>query len=88
MKIYKILNDENTKKKFIDDWRETLSKYVQLSKDQIYITNLRNVPLKMDVIYKRTKLKDVNGAEIKLDDKMMEFANTHPEIISIFKKIF
>jgi hypothetical protein len=86
MKIYKILNDENTKKKFIDDWRETLSKYVQLSKDQIYITNLRNVPLKMDVIYKRTKLKDVNGAEIKLDDKMMEFANTHPEIISIFKK--
>ena len=86
MKIYKILNDENTKKKFIDDWKEKLSKHVQLSKDQIYITNIRNVPLKMDVIYKRTKLKDANGAEIKLDDKMMEFANTHPEIISIFKK--
>ena len=86
MKIYNILNDENTKKKFIDDWKETLSKHVQLSKDQIYITNIRNVPLKMDVIYKRTKLKDANGAEIKLDDKMMEFANTHPEIISIFKK--
>ena len=86
MKIYKILNDENTKKIYIDNWRETLSKYVQLPKDQIYITNIRNIPLKMDVIYKRTKLKDVNGAEIKLDDKMMEFANTHPEIISIFKK--
>ena len=86
MKIYKILNDENKKKIYIDNWRETLSKYVQLPKDQIYITNIRNIPLKMDVIYKRTKLKDVNGAEIKLDDKMMEFANTHPEIISIFKK--
>lgn len=40
----------------------------------------------MDVIYKRKKLKNVNGAEIKLDDKMMEFANTHPEVINIFKK--
>ena len=76
MKIYKILNDENTKKKFIDDWKEKLSKHVQLSKDQIYITNIRNVPLKMDVIYKRTKLKDVNGAEKYLDDKMIEF-QTH-----------
>ena len=88
MKIYRILNDENAKQNFINEWRETLSKYAQLPKEQIYITNIRDVPLKMDVIYKRTKLKDVNGAEIKLDDKMMEFANTDPEIISIFKKIF
>ena len=86
MKISRILNDENTKKKFIDNWRETLSKSCQIPKEQIYITNVRNIPLKMDVIYKRTKLKDVSGAEIKLDDKMMEFANTHPEILYIFKK--
>ena len=33
------------------------------------IYNLRDIPLKMDIIYKRTKLKDVNEAEIKLDDK-------------------
>jgi hypothetical protein len=85
-KILKILKDENAKKEFIDDWKETLSKNIQLPKEHIYITNLRNIPLKMDVIYKRTKLKDVNGAEIKLDDKMMEFANTHPEVINIFKK--
>ena len=86
IKMFKILKDENLKKKFIDDWRETLSKSTQIPKEHIYITNLRNIPLKMDVIYKRTKLKDVNGAEIKLDDKMMEFANTHPEVINIFKK--
>jgi hypothetical protein len=85
-KILKILKDENAKKEFIDDWKETLSKNIQLPKEHIYITNLRNIPLKMDVIYKRTKLKNVNGAEIKLDDKMMEFANTHPEILYIFKK--
>jgi hypothetical protein len=85
-KILKILKDENAKKEFIDDWKETLSKNIQLPKEHIYITNLRNIPLKMDVICKRTKFKHVNGAEIKLDDKMMEFANTHPEIISIFKK--
>ena len=44
----------------------------------------------MDVICKRTKLKDVNGAEINLDDKMIEFANTHPEVITVIylKKIF
>jgi hypothetical protein len=88
MKIYRILNDENAKQNFINEWRETLSKYAQLPKEQIYITNIRDVPLKMDIIYKRTKLKDINGAEIKLDDKMMEFANIHQEIIGIFKKIF
>lgn len=86
MKILKILNDENEKNKFIENWREKVSKYAKLPKEQIYATNVRNIPLKMDVIFKRKKLKDVNGADINLDERMMQFANTHPEVISIYKK--
>ena len=81
-----ILNNINEQNFFIEKWRQRISNYVRVPKDDIYITNIRNGSITMDAIFKKIDLKDLDGIELNIDEKMKNFANSNPKIISIFKK--
>ena len=51
MKKYRILNDINEQKKFIEEWKEIISKEIEIPKEEIFITNVREGSLKMDLIF-------------------------------------
>ena len=40
----------------------------------------------MDAIFKRLDLTDIDGNQLNIDERMKNFANSNPQIISIFKK--
>ena len=85
-KINQILNDSNERNLFIENWKQNLSNYLQVPKKDIYITNLRHGSIKFDAMLKRENLFDIYGNQLNIDEKMKNFANTNPKIISIFKK--
>ena len=85
-KKYNILNEENEQKKFIEEWKETISNYTSIPKNEIFITNIRKGSLIMDTIFKKMDLKDIKGNKIDIFKKMENFANSHPKILSIFVK--
>ena len=88
MKKYRILNDINEQKKFIEEWKEIISKEIEIPKEEIFITNVREGSLKMDLIFKKEIFKDINGIKININERMKNFANCmqYPQIISIFEK--
>ena len=81
-----ILNDENEQNKFKEEWKEKISNYSHIPKNEIYITNLRKGSVKMDVIFKNIKFKDKNGLDINIFEEMKKFANSNPKIKSIYVK--
>jgi len=85
-KQYKIINNINEQNKFKEEWTNTISNYVEVPKDDIFISNIRSGSIKMDVIFKRTEIEDKNGKTIDIDERMKKFSNTHPKIISVFVK--
>ena len=85
-KINQILNNINQRQIFIENWKQNLSNYLSVPKEDIYITNLRGGSITMDTIFKREVLKDINGNNVNIDEKLKNFANSNPQIISIFKK--
>ena len=87
-KQYEVLNNEKEQKKFIDKWKRTISNYLTIPEKDIFLTNLRKGSLEMDCILKRIDIKEIKGKNINIDEKMKILANSHSEIIQIFKKIF
>ena len=85
-KKYEILNNENAQNKFTEEWKENISNCVKVPKDDIFITNFRNGSITMDVIFKRTEIKDKLGSKINIDEGMKNFANTNEKVISIYSK--
>ena len=85
-KQYKIINNINEQNKFKKEWTNTISNYVEVPKDDIFISNIRSGSIKMDLIFKRTEIEDKNGKIINIDERMEKFSNTHPKIISVFVK--
>ena len=85
-KKYEILNNENAQNKFKEEWKENISNCVKVPKDDIFITNFRNGSITIDVIFKRTEIKDELGAKINIDEGMKKFANTNDKVISICTK--
>ena len=81
-----ILNDENEQNKFKEEWKEKISNYSHIPKNEIYITNLRKGSVIMDVIFKNIKFKDKNGLDINIFEEMKKFANSNPKIKSIYVK--
>lgn len=81
-----ILNNIKEQNFFIEKWRQRISNYVRVPKEDIYITNLRNGSITMDTIFKKIEFKDLDGMKLDIDEKMKNFANSNPKIISIFKK--
>ena len=81
-----ILNDENEQKKFKEEWKEKISNYSNIPKNEIFITNLRKGSVTMDVIFKKTEFKNKNGSDINIAEIMKQFANTNPKILNIIKK--
>ena len=73
-----ILNDENEQKKFKEEWKEKISNYSNIPKNEIFITNLRKGSVTMDVIFKKTEFKNKNGSDINIAEIMKQFANTNP----------
>ena len=85
-KIYEILNNENAQNKFKEKWKENISNCVKVPKDDIFITNFRNGSITIDVIFKRTEIKDKLGSKINIDEGMKKFANTNEKVISVCSK--
>ena len=85
-KKYEILNNENAQNKFKEEWKEKISNFVKVPKDDIFITNIRNGSITMDVIFKRTEIKDKLGFKINIDEGMKKFANTNEKVISVYSK--
>jgi hypothetical protein len=85
-KQYEILNNEKEQKKFIDKWKRIISNYLTIPEKDIFLTNLRKGSLEMDCILKRIDIKEIKGKNINIDEKMKILANSHSEIIQIFKK--
>ena len=85
-KKYEILNNENEQNKFKEEWKEKISKCIKVPKDDIVITNFRNGSITIDVIFKRTEIKDELGSKINIDEGMKKFANTNDKVISITSK--
>ena len=85
-KIYRILNNEEEQKKFIEEWKDSIANYVLVPRNDIYITNIREGPFKMDIIFKNLDFKDISGKDLNLDERMANFANNHPQVLSIFVK--
>ena len=81
-----ILYDQKEQTFFIEKWKQRISNYVGVSKDKIYISNIRNGSITMDAIFKKDFNIDINGKNIDIDEKMKNFANSNPKIKSIFKK--
>ena len=74
-----ILNDENEQNKFKEEWKEKISNYSHIPKNEIYITNLRKGSVITDVIFK-------NGLDINISEEMKKFANSNPKIKCIYEK--
>ena len=85
-KINLILNDLNQRQLFIENWKQNLSNYLRVPKDDIFITNLRGGSIKIDTIFKKLDFLDIDGNQLNIDERMKNFANSHPKILSIFKK--
>ena len=85
-KINQILSNINQRQIFIETWKQSLSNYLRVPKNDIYITNLRGGSIKMDAIFKRLDLTDIDGNQLNIDERLKNFANSNPQIISIFKK--
>ena len=85
-KIYRILNNENEQNIFIEKWKDKIANYVSVPKKDIFITNIREGSVKMDVIFKNLDFKDIKGKYLNLDERMENFANSHPQVLSIFVK--
>jgi len=85
-KKYEILNNENVQNKIKEEWKENISNCIKVPKDDIFITYLRNGSITMDVIFKRTEIKDELGSKINIDEGMKKFANTNEKVISIRSK--
>ena len=85
-KQYEVLNNEKEQKKFIDKWKRIISNYLTIPEKDIFLTNLRKGSLEMDCILKRIDIKEIKGKNINIDEKMKILANSHSEIIQIFKK--
>ena len=85
-KKYEILNNENEQNKFKEEWKKKISKCIKVPKDDIVITNFRNGSIAIDVIFKRTEIKDELGTKINIDEGMKKFANTNDEVISVTSK--
>ena len=86
LKRHKILHDQNEQKKFIDQWRENISNYVLVPKKNIFIANIREGSVTMDAIFTNLDVKDIYGKDLNLDERMKNFANYHPQILSIYVK--
>ena len=85
-KKYQILNNQYVQKKFIEEWKEIISKYILVHKENIYIANIREGSITFDAIFKNIGSKDIKGQDLDLDERMKNFANSEPRILSIFLK--
>ena len=85
-KINQILSNMEQRQIFIEKWKQYLSNYLRIPKDDIYITNLRGGSIKMDTIFKKIDMTDIDGNQQNIDERLKNFANSNPKIISIFKK--
>ena len=85
-KKYQILNNKTKQQKFIEEWKETISNYVSIPKKDIFITNIREGSLKFDMIVKNSELQNLKENYLNINEKMENFANSHPKILSIFVK--
>lgn len=81
-----ILNNQSAQKQFIEEWKETISNYVLVPKNNIYITNIREGSLTFDTIFKNLGSKDIKGQFLNIDERMQNFANLEPKILKIFVK--
>ena len=81
-----ILNDENVQKKFIENWKSEISKFVDIPKKYIFITNLREGTITFDTIFSHIDLNELHKNELEINERMKEFANSDPRILSIFEK--
>lgn len=84
-KIYLILNKEDEQNNFIDEWKEYISNYIEIPKNEIVIINLR-APLTMDVFFKKIEYKNKKDIVINISEGMKEFANSNPKILNIYNK--
>lgn len=86
LKKNKILYDQNEQKKFIAQWREIISNYVLVPKNNVFIANIRKGSIKMDVIFTYLDSKDIKGKELNIEERMKNFSNFHPQILRIYEK--
>ena len=85
-KQYLILNDEKEQNKFKEKWKEIISNNLEIPKENIFITNLREGSLTFDTVIKRKAIKKIKGERINIDEKMEKFANSYYKIKQIFSK--
>ena len=84
-----ILKNTSEKNKFINKYKNILSKKLNIKQDDIYITNLRIMKnITFDVIFKTndfTNTSPYNCLKIKFKELLKNINKTHPEIMNIFE---
>ena len=85
-----ILKNKSEKNKFINKYKDMLSKNLNINKNDIYITNLRIMKnITFDVIFKTndfTNTAPYNCLKIKFNELLKNINKSHPEIMNIFEK--
>ena len=76
-----INNEDKYQDKFIEFWKEIISEYTEIDKNDIYITNIRKNQKIMDTIFKKEKNK--NGQNINISEKMRNLANCDDKRVKI-----
>ena len=87
--INKILYDSIEKNQFISKWKNIFSSELKIPEDKIFITNIRKGSIVFDVVFKALPFKDMIDSvntNININEKIENFINSHPEILSIYQK--
>ena len=84
--INKILYNNIEKEHFISKWKNIFSSELKIPEDKIFITNIRKGTIKFDVVFKTFDFTDLSNTEININEKLENFIDYHPEILSIHQK--
>lgn len=85
----KILYDSIEKNQFISKWKNIFSSELKIPEDKIFITNIRKGSIVFDVVFKTLPFKDMIDSvntKININEKIENFIDSHPEILSIYQK--
>ena len=77
-KLYEIFYNKDSQNKFKEEWKEIISNNINIPKKDIFISNIRNGSIKMDVILKNKKIE-------RFLEKMEKLSN-HQKIKEIKEK--
>ena len=62
------------------------SSELKIPEDKIFITNIRKGSIVFDVVFKTLDFTDISNIKINIKEKLHNFINSHPEILSIHQK--